>query len=89
MGLVQHRRESPLDKFTGYLTEQQVIAAAKQAGFMLEAKSEINANANDGHNHPKGVWTLPPVLRMGETDREKYLAIGESDRMTLRFRKPK
>ena len=65
-----------------------MIALAEAAGFVLEAKSEINANPNDGANYEKGVWTLPPSLMLGDTDREKYLAIGESDRMTLRFRKP-
>ncbi|HUH36748.1 MAG TPA: methyltransferase, partial [Spongiibacteraceae bacterium] len=74
--------------FTGYLTEQQVVDAATAAGFVLEAKSEINANPRDIRQHPAGVWTLPPTLRLGEVDRDKYLAIGESDRMTLRFRKP-
>jgi len=62
---------------------------AERAGFVLEASAEINANPNDSADHPKGVWTLPPNLRLGEQDRAKYLAIGESDRMTLRFRKPK
>ena len=50
--------------------------------------SEINANPNDSRDHPQGVWTLPPSLRLKDVDREKYLAIGESDRMTLKFRKP-
>ena len=61
---------------------------AKKAGFKLLAKSEINANPKDTKNHPKGVWTLPPTLRLNNLDREKYLAIGESDRMTLKFLKP-
>lgn len=60
----------------------------KNAGFKLAAKSEINANAKDTKQHPKGVWTLPPSLRLGDEDRAKYLAIGESDRMTLKFVKP-
>ena len=64
------------------------ICVAEGAGFVLDAKSEINANPDDRANYEGGVWTLPPSLRLGETDREKYLAIGESDRMTLRFRKP-
>jgi predicted methyltransferase len=55
------------------------------AGFKLVAKSEINANPKDTADHVKGVWTLPPVLANGDLDREKYLAIGESDRMTLKF----
>ncbi len=60
----------------------------KPAGFVLEAQAEINANPKDTRNHPKGVWTLPPVLRLGDIDRERYIAIGESDRMTLKFTKP-
>ncbi|MDY0007895.1 MAG: methyltransferase [Spongiibacteraceae bacterium] len=92
LGVVQHRTvpEAIADPaaFTGYLTEQQVVDAATAAGFVLEAKSEINANPRDIRQHPAGVWTLPPTLRLGEVDRDKYLAIGESDRMTLRFRKP-
>jgi len=55
---------------------------------VLEAKSEINANAKDSKDYPKGVWTLPPSLTEGDKDRAKYEAIGESDRMTLRFTKP-
>jgi len=61
---------------------------AEKAGFILEASSEINANPADSKNYPAGVWTLPPTLRLGETDKARYLAVGESDRMTLRFRKP-
>ncbi len=70
------------------MSEAAVIALAKAAGLKFEARSEVNANPRDTHDHPEGVWTLPPSLRLGEQDREKYLAIGESDRMTLRFRKP-
>jgi len=55
---------------------------------VLVAKSEINANPKDTTGHPEGVWTLPPSLALGEKNREKYLGIGESDRMTLKFRKP-
>ena len=73
---------------SGYMTEDYVIQLAEQAGFVWEASTELNANPKDSADHPKGVWTLPPVLRLGDQDREKYLAIGESDRMTLRFRKP-
>ena len=61
---------------------------AEEAGFEFVASSEVNANPKDSANHPKGVWTLPPSLRLGEQDKEKYLAIGESDRMTLKFIKP-
>lgn len=92
LGVVDHRAkpgttlESTLE--TGYLTEDYVIGLATAAGFVLEAKSEINANAKDTKDYAGGVWTLPPTLGLGDKDREKYLAIGESDRMTLRFRKP-
>ena len=73
---------------TGYVPEAFVIQLAQFAGFKLAGKSEINANPKDTKDYPKGVWTLPPTLRLGETDRDKYLAIGESDRMTLKFVKP-
>jgi predicted methyltransferase len=66
----------------------EVIRLAEAAGFKLVAQSEINANPRDTADHPEGVWTLPPNLRLGDKDREKYLAIGESDRMTLKFVKP-
>lgn len=69
----------------GYLDESYVIAVAEQAGFTLQAKSEINANPKDTKDYPKGVYALPPTLAMGAVDRAKYLAIGESDRMTLKF----
>lgn len=62
-----------------------MIAVAEQAGFTLQAKSEINANPKDTKDYPKGVYALPPTLAMGAVDRAKYLAIGESDRMTLKF----
>ena len=90
LGVVQHRAgpETDTSKFNGYVPEEKVIALAEAAGFVLDAKSEINANPNDSADYEGGVWTLPPTLRLGDTDREKYLAIGESDRMTLRFRKP-
>jgi predicted methyltransferase len=92
LGVVEHRAVDGTDwdtmKISGYMTEQYVIDLARKAGFVLEAKSEINSNINDSKTHPKGVWTLPPSLRLGDQDRDKYLAIGESDRMTLKFRKP-
>ncbi|NLB15058.1 MAG: methyltransferase, partial [Gammaproteobacteria bacterium] len=69
-------------------TEQQIIDLATAAGFQLAERSEINANPNDSADHPRGVWTLPPSLALGDEDREKYLTIGESDRMTLKFVKP-
>jgi len=68
--------------------EDYLVQLAEQAGFRLQERSEINANPRDTRDHPKGVWTLPPVLRLKDQDRDKYLAIGESDRMTLRFTKP-
>jgi predicted methyltransferase len=80
----------------GYVNTSYIIAIAKKAGFTLEAQSEINANPKDTKDHPFGVWTLPPTRQSAEEgktqdpkfDRAKYDAIGESDRMTLRFRKP-
>jgi len=92
LGLVQHRGNPDVKQDpkagSGYVNEDYVIELAKKAGFELAEKSEINANPKDTKNYPKGVWTLPPSLRLGDEDREKYLAIGESDRMTLKFVKP-
>ena len=73
---------------TGYVSEEYVTQLAAAAGFEFVASSEINANPLDTKDYAEGVWTLPPTLRMGGQDKEKYLAIGESDRMTLKFRKP-
>ena len=88
-GVVEHRalpNTSIEDMNTsGYVTEKLAIEYATQAGFVLVEKSEMNANPKDSTIHPKGVWTLPPSLRLGDEDREKYIAIGESDRMTLKF----
>ncbi len=92
LGVVQHRGDPDVPQDPkggkGYVNEDYVIALAKKAGFELAEKSEVNANPNDTKDYPKGVWTLPPSLRLGDEDREKYLAIGESDRMTLKFVKP-
>jgi predicted methyltransferase len=92
LGVVEHRadpEEFPDPQaLSGYVHEEQVIRMAQDAGFRLIGKSEINANPKDTRNHPKGVWTLPPTLRLKDKDRDKYLAIGESDRMTLKFAKP-
>ncbi|HJS41569.1 MAG TPA: methyltransferase, partial [Sphingomicrobium sp.] len=74
---------------SGYVKVSTVRQLAEAAGFKLVASSEINANPKDTKDHPEGVWTLPPSLRLGDKDREKYLAIGESDRMTLKFVKPR
>lgn len=76
-------------KNSGYLPEDFVIAEAEKAGFKLEARSDINSNPKDTQNYPKGVWSLPPTLEEGDANRAKYLEIGESDRFTLRFVKPK
>ena len=92
LGVVEHRAKpgTTLQDMisSGYVTEAHVIKLAEKSGFKLDKKSDINANAKDNTQHPKGVWTLPPSLRLGEENREKYLAIGESDRMTLKFIKP-
>lgn len=91
LGVVEHRelpnKYDPLAK-SGYVREKDVVKMAQKAGFRLVAKSEINANPKDTKNHPEGVWTLPPSLKLGDKDKEKYLEIGESDRMTLKFIKP-
>jgi predicted methyltransferase len=71
----------------GYLPEAFVISQVEAAGFKLLAKSEVNANPKDTKDHPEGVWALPPTLRHGDKDRQKYIDIGESDRMTLKFQK--
>jgi predicted methyltransferase len=73
---------------SGYVPETLVIERAQAAGFRLTAGSEVNANPRDTKDHAHGVWSLPPTLRGGEVDRERYLLIGESDRMTLEFTKP-
>ncbi|MCR6625696.1 MAG: methyltransferase [Pseudoxanthomonas sp.] len=90
LGVVEHRANQDVaaDDKTGYVGEAQVIAMAEAAGFRLDGKSEINANPKDTKDHPNGVWTLPPSNNHPEADRAKYQAIGESDRMTLRFVKP-
>ena len=90
LGVVEHRLPAGVapEKAKGYVSEANTIKQAKAAGFRFAGASEINANPKDMTQHPKGVWTLPPVLRLGETDKAKYLAIGESDRMTLKFVKP-
>ena len=92
LGVVEHRAASGTTlahmQQTGYVTEDKAIELANAAGFQLTEKSEINANPRDTKNHPNGVWSLPPSLRGGDVDKAKYLAIGESDRMTLKFKKP-
>lgn len=92
LGVVEHRanpeKEQDPEAVSGYARQDYVIELAESAGFEFIESSEINANAKDSRDHPQGVWTLPPTYRLKEIDREKYLAIGESDRMTLKFRKP-
>jgi predicted methyltransferase len=73
---------------TGYVPEAYVVKLAEKAGFKIAGASEINANPKDTKDYPKGVWTLPPTLELGDKDKDKYVAIGESDRMTLKFVKP-
>lgn len=100
LGVVDHRlpedRDKTLEMSSGYLKVSTVRQLAEDAGFVFDASSEINANADDTADHPFGVWTLPPVSRTSGRDGtapegfdpEAYKAIGESDRMTLRFKKP-
>ena len=92
LGIVEHRGaagqpQDPLAK-SGYVRTDYAIDFAEKVGFKLIGQSEINANPRDTKDHPNGVWSLPPSFRGGDTDREKFAAIGESDRFTLRFRKP-
>lgn len=91
LGVVDHRGRTDLSQQaqakSGYLREDFAIALIEQGGFRLIDKSEINANPRDTKDHPEGVWTLPPTLRLKERGRERYLAIGESDRFTLKFAK--
>lgn len=92
LGVEDHRAadKASVDavKKSGYLPTAYVIKLATDAGFKLEDSSEVNANAKDTKDYPQGVWTLPPTLTLGDKDKPKYQAIGESDRMTLRFVKP-
>lgn len=89
LGVVQHRAKDGADAKAsaekGYVPETYLIRLIENHGFELVGKSEINANPKDTKDHPKGVWTLPPSYRLKDVDKEKYTAIGESDRMTLRF----
>ncbi|RUO63782.1 methyltransferase [Pseudidiomarina insulisalsae] len=92
LGVVDHRLpenrpDTHMDS-SGYMKQSLAIEAAKAAGFEFVAGSDINANPADTADHPRGVWTLPPTLGLGEEDREMYQGIGESDRFTLKFKKP-
>lgn len=92
LGVVEHRAPegSGMDimRTTGYVTEAYVKELAARAGFEFVGSAEINANPRDTKDYAEGVWTLPPTYRLGDQDRARYAAIGESDRMTLKFRKP-
>ncbi|RKT26647.1 putative methyltransferase [Paraburkholderia sp. RAU2J] len=93
LGVAEHRAapgtslQQTID--SGYVTEDYVIAHARAAGFELAGRSEVNSNPRDTKNYPHGVWSLPPSYEGGDADRARYAAIGESDRMTLRFVKPR
>lgn len=92
LGVVEHRLPEEADDArqltSGYVKVSTVRRLAEAAGFKFVGSSEVNANPKDTKDYPEGVWTLPPSLQLGDKDREKYLAIGESDRMTLKFVKP-
>lgn len=92
LGIVDHRLPETADaareQSSGYIKSSTVRALAEAAGFRFAGSSEVNANPKDTADHPNGVWTLPPALRAPEGQKEKYAAIGESDRMTLKFVKP-
>jgi predicted methyltransferase len=92
LGIVEHRLPESADaereKTSGYMKVSTVRRLAEEAGFKFVAASEVNANPKDTADWPQGVWTLPPNYRLKDVDRAKYEAIGESDRMTLKFRKP-
>jgi len=92
LGVVEHRAATDAPQDTqarsGYVREDYAIELIESIGFRLVGRSEVNANPADTRDYPQGVWTLPPTLRLGDKDRDRYLAIGESDRFTLRFEKP-
>jgi predicted methyltransferase len=92
LGIEDHRlpedASAEREKSSGYIKVSTVRALAEKAGFQFVAASEVNANPKDTTDWPEGVWTLPPTLALGDTDRARYMAIGESDRMTLKFVKP-
>ncbi len=91
LGVTDHRAkpDAPTDaktfEETGYVPEAYLVKVVEGAGFKLVGKSEINANPKDTKDYPKGVWTLPPTYELKDVDHAKYEAIGESDRMTLKF----
>jgi len=93
LGIEDHRLPETMDtareRSSGYMKMSTIKALALKAGFRFAGSSEVNANPRDTHDYPKGVWTLPPSYAEGDTDRAKYAAIGESDRMTMKFVKPR
>jgi predicted methyltransferase len=93
LGVVDHRlpegASADRERTSGYLKVSTIRRLAEEAGFRFVAASEVNANPRDTADWPQGVWTLPPALRLGAQDRDRYLAIGESDRMTLKFVRPR
>ena len=92
LGVVDHRlpesASAERERTSGYIKTSTVRRLAEQAGFTFAGSSEVNANPKDTADWPNGVWTLPPALQLGDKDRARYVAIGESDRMTLKFVKP-
>jgi len=92
LGIVDHRWPDADDEdpgsANGYISEKRLIALAERAGFEFAGHSDVNRNPRDTHDHPEGVWTLPPTLALGDDDRDSYLAVGESDRLTIKFVKP-
>ncbi len=92
LGIVEHKADQlsniSSSAVEGYTDESYVRAVVESVGFKFDGSTGINFNAKDTKNYPKGVYALPPTLAMGDVEREKYLAIGESDRMTLKFVKP-
>jgi predicted methyltransferase len=93
LGVVEHRGNPAVPQDSqaksGYVNEDYAIRLIESQGFRLVAKSQVNANPKDTKDYEQGVWTLPPSYRLGAKDHDKYAAIGESDRFTLRFVKPK
>lgn len=93
LGVEDHRlpedKDAAAEQKSGYVKRSTILRLATAAGFKLAGESKVNANPKDTHDWPEGVWTLPPTYKLGDVDRAKYQAIGESDRLTLKFVKPK
>jgi predicted methyltransferase len=92
LGIEEHRAPTTAEQDpkarSGYVREDYAIKLIEASGFKLVSKSDVNANPKDTKDYPKGVWTLPPNYAEGAKDKDKYTAIGESDRFTLLFQKP-